>query len=285
MQMKLRIAIVGPGRLGSALTLELARAGYPISEIFTRGNQRPAKNLARRVHARLATISHARLDAEVIWFCVPDRDIAGAARALERATDWRQKIAFHSSGALASDELDRLRQRGASVASVHPLMTFVSKSAPKLKGVPFALEGDRKATRLAERVVRDLGGEVLGISKQSKAAYHAWGTFVSPLLIATLVTAERVAGLAGISATEARRQMMPIVRQTIENYGKLGPAEAFSGPLVRGDIATIREHLRVLRKIPAGRDVYLTLARLALRHLPVKNRQALQRILSSGATS
>ena len=283
--MKPRIAIVGPGRLSSTLTVELARAGYRISEIVTRANQRAARDLARRVHARLATISHARLDAEVIWFCVPDRDISGAARALVRATDWRQKIALHSSGALASDELDRLRQRGAAVASVHPLMTFVSRSACTLKGVPFRLEGDARAARVGRSIVRDLGGEALGISKESKAAYHAWGTFVSPLLIATLVSAERVAGLAGISTTKARRQMLPIVRQTLENYGKVGPAEAFSGPLVRGDIATVREHLRVLRKIPAVKDVYLTLARLALRHLPVKNRQALQRILSSATES
>jgi predicted short-subunit dehydrogenase-like oxidoreductase (DUF2520 family) len=281
MQTKPPIAIVGPGRLGSALTLELARAGYQISEVVTRANQVSSRSLATIVGARLVTASQARLDAEVIWFCVPDRDIARAARTLESATDWRQKIAFHSSGALASDELDRLRQRGASVASLHPLMTFVSKSAPTLGGVPFALEGDAKAARLARRIVGHLGGETLGITKQSKAAYHAWGTFASPLLVATLVTAERVAGLAGISSINARRQMLPIVRQTIENYGNLGPADAFSGPIVRGDAATIRQHLRVLKKIPEARNAYLALARVALRYLPAQNRRNLEKTLAS----
>jgi predicted short-subunit dehydrogenase-like oxidoreductase (DUF2520 family) len=160
-------------------------------------------------------------------------------------------------------------------------MTFVSKSVPSLKGVTFGIEGDEKATRLARRVVHNLGGEVLDIHKQSKAAYHAWGTFASPLLIAALVTAERVARAAGISASDARRHMLPIVKQTFENYGKLGPADAFSGPLVRGDIATIRQHLRVLKKVPEARAVYLALARVAVRQLPVEHRGTLHRLLRS----
>jgi predicted short-subunit dehydrogenase-like oxidoreductase (DUF2520 family) len=276
---KPRIAIVGPGRLGTALALELSRPGYPISEIITRGDRVSARNLAATVDARAASILQAQLDADVIWFCVPDRQITRAARQLESATNWRGKTAFHSSGALTSDVLNQLRKRGASVASVHPLMTFVSKSAPSLEGVPFGIEGDKKATSLARRIVRDLGGKVLTISKQSKATYHAWGTFASPLLVAMLVTAERVAAAAGISPVNARRQMLPIVKQTVENYGKLGPAAAFSGPFVRGDVATVREHLRVLKKIPEARDAYLALARVALQHLPAENRRTLIKIL------
>jgi predicted short-subunit dehydrogenase-like oxidoreductase (DUF2520 family) len=281
MPAKPRIAIVGPGRLGTALALALAHAGYQIPEIITRGNRVSAQNLARSVGARTATIPHARLDAEVIWFCVPDRDIAAVAGKLERATSWVGKIAFHSSGALTSDQLGRLRQRGAVVASVHPLMTFVSKSVPLLNGVPFGIEGDKKATQLAQKIVRDLGGAELRINKKNKAAYHAWGTFASPLLIAALVTAERVAGVAGVAAVNSRRQILPIVKQTIENYGSLGAAAAFSGPIVRGDVGTIREHLRVLEKVPEARAVYVALARMALLHLPTENRRKLETLLKA----
>ena len=118
-----------------------------------------------------------RLDADVVWFCVPDREIARAAGRLAGIVDWKGKIALHSSGALGSDELRGLRRRGAAVASVHPLMTFVSRSVPSLKGVPFALEGDAAALRVAGRIVRDLGGEAFSISKNKKLAYHAWGAF------------------------------------------------------------------------------------------------------------
>jgi predicted short-subunit dehydrogenase-like oxidoreductase (DUF2520 family) len=99
------------------------------------------------------------------------------------------------------------------------------------------------------------------------------------LLVAALVTAERLARKAGLSAVEAREKMLPIVRQTIANYEALGPANAFSGPIVRGDAETVRQHLLILKKIPEARDVYLALARAALRYLPVRNRAALKKAL------
>jgi predicted short-subunit dehydrogenase-like oxidoreductase (DUF2520 family) len=284
MAVKPSIAIIGPGRLGRALALELRRAGYSTSEIVSRssaGSRQRARELARKVGARASTSDSARLDADLVWFCVPDREIAAASRQLASAVVWKRKIVFHSSGALASDELKALRQQGAVVASVHPLMTFVSGSIPSLKGVPFAVEGDAAAVRVARRIVRDLGGEAFTIRKQHKAAYHAWGAFTSPLLVALLVTGEELARKAGTSALQARKKMLPIIRQTIANYEAVGPAGAFSGPIVRGDVETIRKHLQVLRTVPQVRDVYLALARAALRYLPVRNRSKLKKALGT----
>jgi predicted short-subunit dehydrogenase-like oxidoreductase (DUF2520 family) len=282
MSEKPSLAIVGPGRLGTALALELRRPGYSISEIVSRdtvASKRKARELARKVDAQSSTSDSAHLDADLVWFCVPDREIAAASQQLATATVWKKKIAFHSSGALASDELKALRRRGASVASVHPLMTFVSGSIPSLRGVPFAVEGDAAAVRAARRIVRNLGGEAFTIRKQHKAAYHAWGAFTSPLLVATLVTGERLARAAGLSAVEARKKMLPIVRQTITNYETLGPAGAFSGPIVRGDAEIVRKHLKVLKKVPQARHVYMALARAALQYLPVRNRARLKKAL------
>jgi predicted short-subunit dehydrogenase-like oxidoreductase (DUF2520 family) len=273
---KLSISIVGPGRLGTALALSLRRAGYRISEIGVK-----SKSTARARYPGKVISSDQPLTADLVWFCVPDRQIATAARERAANTDWRGKIALHASGALTSDELDVLRQKGAAVAAVHPLMTFVPRSSPNLKGVPFGMEGDAKALTGARRVVRDLGGEPFLIEKTAKPAYHAWGAFASPLLIATLVTAEQVANKAGVSAPAARRKMLPILRQTIENYAKLGPAAAFSGPIIRGDAEVVRKHLQILRAIPEARQVYMALARSALKHLPAKNRKELEQLLSS----
>jgi predicted short-subunit dehydrogenase-like oxidoreductase (DUF2520 family) len=281
MAAKPRIAIVGPGRLGSALALPLRQAGYRVSAIVS-GNssasRRKARVLARQVSGQWIATGNP-FDADLVWLCVPDREIARAARQLATLVEWKGKIALHSSGALASDQLQVLRRRGAGVAAVHPLMTFVRGSAPSLKGVPFGVEGDAAALRVAHRIVRDLGAKAFSISKDRKLAYHAWGAFTSPLLIALLVTGERVARAAGLSATEARGKMMPILRQTLANYAKLGPAGAFSGPIVRGDAQVVRQHLRALKKIPGAGDVYTSLARAALRYLPAGNRKQLERIL------
>ena len=282
MAAKLRIAIVGPGSLGSALAISLRKAGYRISEVVSRAGKQSrqrARRLAKMVGARATTTNHSGLTAEVVWLCVPDREIAGCARSLLDRSSWEGKVALHSSGALSSHELRALRRKGAAVASLHPMMTFVQGVTPSLEGVPFAIEGDAAAVKVARGIARQLGGKVFTIQKKHKPAYHAWGAFVSPLLIADLVTAEQVAGAAGIPRQSARRMMLPIVRQTLANYARQGPAGAFSGPMIRGDAETLRKHLKVLRRIPAAKDVYLALARSALRYLPARNQKILQKAL------
>jgi predicted short-subunit dehydrogenase-like oxidoreductase (DUF2520 family) len=221
-----------------------------------------------------------QIRSAVVWFCVPDGAIAGAAASLTGAADWQGKVALHSSGALTSDELAVLRERGAAVASVHPLMTFVRGSRPSLAAVSFAIEGDPKAVRAARTIVLRMRGLPFAIGKRQKEAYHAWGMFASPLLTALLVAGERVAGAAGIARKPARERMLPILRQTLANYARLGAAASFSGPIARGDVATIRKHLQVLLEVPEVREIYVALARAASRDLPAKNRGALRKLLS-----
>jgi predicted short-subunit dehydrogenase-like oxidoreductase (DUF2520 family) len=283
MKSKPRIAIVGPGNLGSALALSLHACGFEIDEILAHtegGSLSRARRLARRVGAR-AGLSLAGSEAQLIWFCVPDSAIASAARHSARNIAWKGKVALHSSGALTSDELDVLRTQGAAVASVHPLMTFVRGSTPALAGVAFAIEGDRAAVRVARSIVHALGGEAYAVSKSGKAAYHTWATFTSPLLTALLATAERVAQRAGVNRKEASQRMLPILQQTLANYAELGAPAAFSGPIVRGDLATVRKHLNVLRGNPAARHVYAALAQSALEYLPVKRKSSLRQLLDS----
>jgi predicted short-subunit dehydrogenase-like oxidoreductase (DUF2520 family) len=277
MALKPSVAIVGPGNFGRALTLGLRSAGIPIQAIVvrTRGTSLArAKTLARDVKAR-ATVRPDEVNAEVIWLCVPDSEIFSVARFFAATGSWKGRIALHSSGALTSDELGPLRRKGAAVASVHPLMTFVGRGKPELQGTPFAIEGDSIAVRVARRIVTALGGRAYPIRKQDKAAYHAWGTFASPLLTTLLATTEQVAKLAGVSGEVARRRMIPILRQTLTNYALFGAARGFSGPIIRGDAETVQRHLQVLHRIPAAREVYMALARAALEFLPGKNKAVL----------
>jgi predicted short-subunit dehydrogenase-like oxidoreductase (DUF2520 family) len=282
---KPQIAIVGAGNLAAALAVSLQRAGYNIEAIISRSGRASlnrAKRLAQEVKARAITATrlHA-LRAEMIWLCVPDSQIQRAAQSLADAIEWKGRLVFHSSGALTSDELAPLRDRGAVVASVHPFMTFVRGSRPPLAGVPFAIEGDARAVRIARRMVKDLGGEAYAIRKADKAAYHAWGTFCSPLLAALFETAEQVAAMAGVQRAAARRRMIPILLQTLANYATSDAAQAFSGPIIRGDTGTVARHLRVLRKLPHVLDVYKALARSAIRYLPAENKRELMRLLNS----
>ena len=300
------VAIVGAGRLATFLAIALHDCGFKITEIVARDTPRSrnrARDLAVKVGAQAVTAHSAALNATLLWFCVPDGVIRGAATDLavqfaarvsnkdtsrhkdqNRSQNKRQRkarVAFHSSGALLSRELEPLRAAGVAVASVHPLMTFVAGTHPSLTAVPFAIEGDAAATRMARQVVRRLGAEGFPLPAARKAAYHAWATLTSPLLLAFLVTLEEAARAAGLTREDARRKSLPIIRQTLANYSRLGPAQSFSGPLVRGDIKTVEKHLAVLKKRPRAREVYVALARAALRELPMKNRDGLARLLQA----
>jgi predicted short-subunit dehydrogenase-like oxidoreductase (DUF2520 family) len=285
MEAKPLVAIVGSGNFAAALAVWMQRVGYRIEAVIARSggaSLKKAERLAKEVGAK-ALIDAAVLRAHLIWFCVPDSEIARAARVLAGKIEWKGRVALHSSGALTSDELGVLRSRGATVASVHPLMTFVRGSRPPLAGVPFALEGDAAAVRVARRVIADAGGYAYPIRKRDKAAYHAWGAFASPLFTALLAITEQVAALAGVKRKAAKRRMIPILLQTLANYAAFDAGDAFSGPIVRGDVDTVKRHLNVLRRMPAAREVYSALARAALKYLPAKNKSALKQVLEGEA--
>lgn len=276
------ISLIGAGNLARALAPALRQAGYPVDEIVSRDrpeSQRRARTLARRVSARPATPNTAELTAPIVWLCVTDDAIAPCTRSLARSRNWRGRVVLHSSGALSSDLLAPLRRRGAAVGSLHPMMTFTPGSVSSLAGITFAVEGDPAAVRAARAIARALGGHVLAIRKQNKALYHSWGSFASPLVVATLALAEEIAVHAGVPRSRLRSTMTPIILRTLQNYLQRGRAAAFSGPLVRGDVTTIRHHLRDLKRVPGAREVYVALVRSALRTLPVKNRAAIRRLL------
>ena len=278
------VSIVGPGNLGTALALTLPSAGYVVKFIASRAksiNNVETTGLARRVKARLVVLGKAPLDSDLVWITVPDDAIAATALRLARTQDWRGKIVFHSSGALTSDDLAPLREQGAKVASVHPGMTFVRGPAPQMLGVAFAVEGDAAAIRMAKRIVEDLGGTTYAINKRNKVLYHAFGSFASPMVIALMTSLESVAKAAGIKAGDIKTMMIPLLWQTLRNYLQHDAAAAFSGPLARGDVATVRRHLKELQVVPEARTVYVALAKAAMKNLPVKNRKALERELES----
>ncbi|MGH9580900.1 MAG: Rossmann-like and DUF2520 domain-containing protein, partial [Terriglobales bacterium] len=273
-----QIVLVGPGKLGTSLALALRSAGYRVAEIVSRNrtsSRARARKLARLVGARAVTPRTADWKGSAVFLCVTDHAIARCADELARMGSWKGKRVFHCSGALSSELLAPLQRRGAAVASLHPMMTFVSAAPAALRGVSFALEGDPAAVALARRMVRDLGGHVLAVSPAAKTLYHAFGHFSSPQLVSLLAAAEAVAGAAGLRRFQVRRAMEPIVRQTLENYFRGGAAAAFSGPLARGNVETVRRHLRALRRLPRARAIYATLAAFALNQLPARNRPAL----------
>jgi predicted short-subunit dehydrogenase-like oxidoreductase (DUF2520 family) len=204
--------------------------------------------------------------AATILLAVPDDAIAPVAAELARSAgqELRSKVVLHTSGALDSSLLEPLRDCGAAVGSMHPLQTFNGVSVPPLVGKVFAIEGDELAVRMARRIARSLGGVPVGISAANKPLYHAAGALAAGLCLALEEAGVRMLMTAGLKQREAQRALLSLTRQVLENYEKLGPQKAWTGPLARGDFGVVAAHEEALRQArPEFLEAYRAVSRLA----------------------
>jgi predicted short-subunit dehydrogenase-like oxidoreductase (DUF2520 family) len=258
---ELSIAVIGAGNWGGSLVAALKRAGLGPREVVRRGWR------------------GAKLDARVIWICVPDAAIAQVAEKIAaRRGNLRGQIVIHSSGALKASVLEPVRAAGAKIAAVHPVMSFPTRRIVSLEGVMFGVEArDAAVRRELFALVRRLDGVPFALKAEKKALYHAAGIFASPLLVAELTAAIETARLAGLRDKTAQAWVKALAEVTVANVFARGAEKSFSGPFARGDAETIRLHLQALAEHPILADVYRSLARQAMETLPVKNRVALEK--------
>lgn len=268
------MALVGAGRVGSALGGLLRQQGWRIGPVITR-SMRTARVARRRIGngEPQAGLSQAVLAADLILIATPDRAIAPTAHALARlggssrsaGKAWRGKVVLHTSGALGSEVLRPLALSGASVGSLHPLQTFTPQNAPTLSGVSCAIEGSPAALRMARRICRQLGGIPVVLPSHRKAAYHAAAALAAGHVLAVIEAAVRMLLAAGFPRKRALRALLPLTRQTLANYERAGARAAWTGPLSRGDFAVIERHLEALRRFPRQYwHAYAALSRLGV---------------------
>ncbi len=270
------IALIGLGNWGTSLAYGVLSAGLPLREIVVRA--RTPRDVSGLPVVRW---KQARLDAPILWLCVPDGEIEAVAAQLAAGGKLRGQIVVHSSGALTVDALSAARSAGALVAAVHPVMTFPTRSPVPLTHVLFGIEtASPAARRTLTGVVHRLGGREFRIDGRRKALYHAAGTLASPLLVSALTAAVETARSAGLNQRDAAAVIEALSEATARNVFSRGARESFSGPFARGDAATVKLHLQALAGHPILAGVYHSLALHALESLPVKNRRALARVLT-----
>lgn len=271
------IAVIGAGRLGTALGRALVRSGYPVAGIAD-VSRRAARALGRSLPgARVwASNAEAAARARAIFLCVPDAEIAPAARELAASvTDWRGRVVVHCSGMLDARVLSPLRRRGALTASAHPIQSFArgAGATDPFRGITITLEGDDRAAAWLKTVVRRLGARPVRLRAGVKPLYHAACVLASNDLVFLLDMSQGLLVRAGFSAREAARMIIPLAQGTLHNVNKIGTTAALTGPLVRGDRETVARHLDALRPSPLPREVY---RRLALQGLDIVRKTGLK---------
>ena len=283
-----RFSVIGAGRVGTALGFALTRKGWVLAAIADR-NPAAARESRKIIGRGRATtdIRGAARGIQVLFVCVPDDAIEAVARRLARsAADWSGRLVFHMSGLVSAAVLSPLRARGASVASLHPVQAFPGKKggARLFSGIYWGLEGNKEAVRAGRGIVKTLGGHSFTVLEKNKPLYHAACSLASTAFISLEGAATALLEEAGIPRNSAKAILRPLVQGTLQNVKKLGLKNALTGPLVRGDVRTVRRHLDVLRSRPLYLEIYKSLGRQALGfvrggRVPAGKVRALRRLL------
>jgi predicted short-subunit dehydrogenase-like oxidoreductase (DUF2520 family) len=265
------LAIIGAGRVGRTLGRRLRELGWKIGAVVTRSDA-SARRAVRFIGAGRACAGMTRhiLASRVILIATPDDEIASVAQELARIgeEELHAKVVIHTSGALDSTVLNAVKQRGAKIGSMHPLQSFSGVTVPSLEGKVFAIEGETQAVRVARRIARALGGSPVHIEGSKKLLYHAAAAMAAGHVLAVEEAAAQLLVSVGMKRSEAVRALLPLTRQVLENFERLGPRAAWTGPLSRGDYRVVRAHFDALRELPNEfAHAYEALNRLAARVL------------------
>ncbi len=254
------VTILGAGRMGQGLALALGGAGYEVRLV-----SRSSRPVATPLHLFEGSRPLALRGAAIALLAVPDGAITPLAQELRQdgavAAD---QVVLHLSGLRDRAALAPLTTSGAALGSFHPLQTISdpATAAARLAGAYAGIEGDERAVAAAADLARALRMEPVVLPPGAKAAYHAGAALAANYTTALVAVAERLARSAGIPAQTANRLYLPLIRGAAANL-EAGPAAALTGPVRRGDAATVAAHLDVLEG--DDRQLYVLLAREALR--------------------
>ncbi len=287
---KPNVAIIGAGRLGTALAVALNRNGYAVRSLVAR-HIKSARQAARlldgqgkvdgQVNACAANQIGSLPQADLFLISTPDDQIPVVAAQLSKLRLTNKPTALHTSGALSSDVLSRLKANGWSTGSVHPLMS-VSGPNDSLAGAFWSVEGDARAVRVAKTLVRDLGGRSFSIRTADKPLYHAAAVMTSGNVTALFDVALQMLVECGLTRPTARRILQPLLASTVHNLETKDPAAALTGTFSRGDAETVKRHLAALKRheLTDALKLYVLLGERSLRL--TKKHPQLRRLLADG---
>jgi predicted short-subunit dehydrogenase-like oxidoreductase (DUF2520 family) len=245
--MKPSFAIVGCGKVGTALGIFLTRAGYRAAG-FTSKSLSSAKHVAEIIQSN--SISDVPWEitrnAGVVFISTPDNAIRETCDNISRNNGFADNaVVLHCSGALPSTLLSGAKRCGAFTGSMHPLQSFASVAFVDnpFKGIVISIEGEKQAVDVAEDLATDLGGTAVTIPTAAKTLYHASAVTASNYLVTLLDLALRLITAAGISEQDAFKALKPLIEGTLSNIETVGVLQALTGPIARGDVEIVEKHV------------------------------------------
>lgn len=243
--------IIGSGRVGRACGRLWARARvFEIQDVLTRSRASAGAGV-RFIGAGRAVGHLDEMRPAAVWM-IATRDDAIVPSCVTLAASGKiipNDIVFHVSGSTPSSDLAPVKQKGALVASVHPIKTFTDAgaAAQSFPGTFCSAEGDAQALAVLGPAFERIGAQVFGIAAELKPVYHSGGVLACNYLVALIEAALRAHEKAGVPRDMSLKALEPMVRETVDAIFLKGPAQALTGPISRGDLATVKRQFAMVR--------------------------------------
>ncbi|MGY5883717.1 Rossmann-like and DUF2520 domain-containing protein [Modestobacter lacusdianchii] len=259
---RLRVGVVGAGRVGAVLGAALAAAGHDVvaASGLSSDSQRRAARLLPGVPLRPADEVVATSDLVVL--AVPDDTLPGLVTGLAETGAWRRgQLLFHTSGAHGLAVLEPAERAGVLSLALHPVMTFTGgpEDRDRLVAAPFGVTSRPEHRAVAETLVLEMGGEPVWVAEADRGLWHAALVTGANHLVTLVAEAADLLRTAGVD--DPARVLTPLLTAALEGGLRRGD-QALTGPVSRGDVGTVAAHLQTLtERAPSSVDAYVAMAR------------------------
>ena len=266
----MRLGFIGAGSVGTTFGIRLAEHGYAVAAVADISAAAAERFAGRVAGCRVFKDAQALADTvDMVFITTPDDFIPRVSSELK----WRPtQMAVHCSGASTVRSLESARQQGAQVGSIHPCQTFagIEQAVANLPGSTFAIEAEEPLKTTLTEMGRALGGDIVYLTSEDKVLYHAAAAMACNYVTTIVKLAADLWRNFGKTPSDAVKAYMPLLHGTLANIETAGFPKCLTGPIARGDVATVRRHLTALEKyapellplykalgtftIPIGRD-------------------------------
>lgn len=263
--MNTSITIIGHGRLGQLLEKTLTKAGYDQISILKKEDIIVFLN-------------------DYILIAVPDRSVGTVINEIKSSgLNLKGKTIAHSSGVLGLDELKSLSEQKVSIGCVHPLMA-ITESSETFDGITFDICGDNTFIKKITPLIKDIGANYLVVDEREKVKLHAAAAITSNYLVTLMALAEDIFEQSNFKKDQLKKALLPLMKSAIGNMENQATEKALTGPIIRGDVDTIRQHLVLFSDQPELKSMYVHLGQETLRllgnNLAEDKKFAIQKLLN-----
>ncbi len=255
------VFVLGAGRAGRSLARAFVAAGVSLVGLHGR---RADPQATPPVTAGPLPSPLGR--ASIVLVTVRDAQLGDALRELASAELAGGAVVLHASGATDPAEASMLRSRGHAVGTLHPLVPLADpdRAADVLRGAWIGVDGDPSAVACASMLAARIGAHTITIPPGEKPRYHAAAVFAANFPVVVAALAERLLVEAGVAEVEARAATLGLMGAAVSNLETGRPHDVLTGPIARGDVASVRGHLEALARDTPALAAYVTLSRAAL---------------------